>query len=236
MAARPEIGSMKHSHKAVPDRRSFLTRVTGLSALAFLAPLGDRIGLQAEQPGFDAGTSEWDLSWLKTLKGKHRQVFDFGSLEGGEPLRVVRNYLNAHKEVFGLEFPRVNAIVGIASNAFPLNASDALWAKYSLGQRWKVKDPATGTWAVKNVFADPAEPFNDKASGVPAMRKRGVIFWQCNNALNGLVEAFASSMKLEIGDVRSELVAGLMPGVKLVPAHTMLIGLAQEHDFTYEKI
>jgi hypothetical protein len=35
--------------------------------------------------------------------------------------------------------------------------------------------------------------------------------------------------------VRAELVAGLLPGVKLIPAHTMLIGLAQEHGCTYEK-
>ena len=98
------------------------------------------------------------------------------------------------------------------------------------------QDPATGTWALKNVFADPAEPFTDRAAGIPAMRKRGVIFWQCNNALNGMAESFASSMKLGLGEVRAEMVAGLMPGVKLVPAHTMLIGLVQERGCTYEKI
>ena len=34
--------------------------------------------------------------------------------------------------------------------------------------------------------------------------------------------------------VRADLLAGMMPGVHLVPAHTMLVGLAQEHGFTYE--
>ena len=33
-----------------------------------------------------------------------------------------------------------------------------------------------------------------------------------------------------------ELIAGLNPGVKLVPAHTMALGLAQEHGCTYEQI
>jgi len=36
-------------------------------------------------------------------------------------------------------------------------------------------------------------------------------------------------------DVRADLVAGLNPGVKLVPAHTLLVGLVQERGFTYEK-
>ena len=33
-----------------------------------------------------------------------------------------------------------------------------------------------------------------------------------------------------------ELIAGLNPGVKLVPAHTMALGLAQEHGCTYEQL
>ena len=36
--------------------------------------------------------------------------------------------------------------------------------------------------------------------------------------------------------IRAELLAGLNPCVKLVPAHTMLLGLAQEHGCTYEQI
>lgn len=97
------------------------------------------------------------LSWLDAYTGSHKQLFDFGHANISEEshLVVVRNYLNAHKEVFDLEHPRVNTIVGIAARAYPLNASDALWEKYSIG-------------------------------------------------------------------------------VHLVPAHTMLVGLAQEHGFTYE--
>ena len=35
---------------------------------------------------------------------------------------------------------------------------------------------------------------------------------------------------------RREFLTGLNPGVKLVPAHTLLVGLAQERGFTYEKV
>jgi hypothetical protein len=36
--------------------------------------------------------------------------------------------------------------------------------------------------------------------------------------------------------VRAELIAGFNPGVRLIPAHTMLLGLAQERGCTYEQL
>ncbi len=223
------------------DRRSFLTRLSGMSAVALMSPLAQ---LEAEEAM--SAASPWDLSWMDQLKGKHKQVFDFGNrkvggpdvdvVAGDTPLRVTRNWLNAHKEVYGFEYPNLNAIVGITSDAFPINATDAIWMKYSLGEKWKIKDSTTGTWAVRNVFADPAAQLTDKGVSVQNLVKRGVVFWQCNNALNGVVSMLAGAMKLEVPAVREELVAGLMPGVHLVPAHTMALGLVQERGCTYESI
>lgn len=223
------------------DRRSFLTRLSGLSAMALMSPLAK---LEASEAPISAA-APWDLSWMDQLKGKHKQVFDLGKREIGgadvnaadeTPLRVVRNYLNAHKEVFSQEYPDINAIVGITYEAFPMNASDSIWLKYGLGEKWKIKDPATGSWAVRNIFADPSAPINDRGVTIPNMIKRGVIFWQCNNALNGAVGVLAAAMKMEQPAVRAELIAGLMPGVHLVPAHTMAIGLVQEKGCSYEAL
>lgn len=181
---------------------------------------------------------------MDQLKGKHKQIFDLGRREvggdnvdvvgGDTPMRGIRNWLNAHKEVYGLEHPNLNAVIGIAGEAFPLNATDAIWLKYGIGEKWKIKDSSTGTWAVRNLFADPAAPINDKAVSVQAMVKRGVVFWQCNNALNGIVSRLAKATNMQEPAVREELVAGLMPGVHLVPAHTMAVGLVQEKGCTYE--
>jgi hypothetical protein len=43
-------------------------------------------------------------------------------------------------------------------------------------------------------------------------------------------------MQLDPKQVREELIAGLNPGVKLVPAHTMVLGLAQARGRAYEQI
>ena len=208
----------------MPTRRDFLRSAGAAGAIAALRHLVDPARAAAASDG------PWDLSWLDQLRGKHKQVFDLGML-GNErigPLHIVRNYLAAHREVYGLEFPEINTVVGIAYAAYPLNAVDAIWQKYGLGERWKVKDPTTGIWAVRNIWADaPAgDPLADET--VAAVKRRGTVFWQCNNALNGVVK--------ELKATREELIAGLLPGTKLIPAHTMLIGLAQEHGCTYERV
>lgn len=227
-----------HSFSSELGRRSFIARMTSLSALAVVGPSSVA---EADEV---IPASPWDLSWLDSMTGKHKQVFDFGGITwdkrdvaaGDTPLRVPRNWLNAHKEVFGLETPAVNTIVGITHSAFPINVSDRLWKKYSLGERWQIKDSTTNQWAVRNLFSNPSEPYADRLSTVEALRKRGTIFWQCNNALGGVAAMLAGAMHLDADAVREDLIAGFMPGVKLVPAHTMALGLAQEHGCTYEKI
>jgi hypothetical protein len=178
-------------------------------------------------------SEDWDLSWLDQLQGKHKQVFDLG----GPELEAVANYLRAFRDVYRLEHPQVNAVVGVAYKAYPINAVDALWAKYKLGARWQINDYRTGKPATRNVFIESRNDVPDYArgAGVRELQSRGAIFWQCNNALNKVVHELSRDTKQTFDTVRAELVAGLLPGVKLIPAHTMLIGLAQEHGCTYEK-
>jgi hypothetical protein len=126
--------------------------------------------------------------------------------------------------------------VGIAYSAFPVNAADAVWQKYGIGERWHVKDPKTGTWAVRNIWADPSADDQHADETVAALKARGATFWQCNNALNAVVQELSAATHAPAAALRAERVAGLLPGTKLIPAHTMLIGLAQEHGCTYERV
>lgn len=217
------------------NRRSFLTSLGALSGLALLSKAKR---LEAMPSRITSAASPWDLTWLDKFNGTHRQLFDFGRVDISEEshLEVVRNWLNAHKEVYGLEFPQVDTIVGIAARAYPLNASDVLWQKYPIGEMWKIKDPKTSAWAERNVYRDPAESDSKGAYSIDALVARGTAFWQCNNALGYVVGKLAKAVGKPTDAVRAELLAGMMPGVHLVPAHTMLVGLAQEHRFAYESM
>jgi intracellular sulfur oxidation DsrE/DsrF family protein len=201
-------------------RRAFFGTLTGLAAVGPLAAQ-DR--------------ASWDLSWFDQFKGKHKQVFDLGSFELGEetPLRFPNNYLNGFRDVYQVEPPDVNVAVGIAHAAFPINASDALWEKFNLGESWKIKGP-DGKAAMRNVFLGSAEPAAGRSgTSVRALSARGVVFWQCNIALGGIANQLAREAGVSVEKMRAELVAGLNPGVKLVPSHSMAVGMAQERGFTY---
>ena len=77
---------------------------------------------------------------------------------------------------------------------------------------------------------------DDATLGVKALQARGAIFWQCNIALNAIAQQLAQARQLAVADVRADLLAGLNPGVRLVPSHVMAMGLVQERGVTYVKI
>jgi hypothetical protein len=204
-----------------------LATLSALAAAATLKP----IEAFAQQGALVGGGGKWDLSWMDGLKGKHKQVFDIGGLDIA--LLVVTNNLDAYREVFDLGYPDVNEVVAIAGSGFPINAGDALWAKYELGRRYKVKEPGTDNWATRNIWLNGTQVRN-KMVGVKLLQERGAIFWQCNNALNGVTAMLAADTKQPVDVVKAELVAGLNPGVHIVPAHTQAIGLVQQRGCAYE--
>jgi hypothetical protein len=209
-----------------PSRRGFLTSVGALAGAAALLP-----GAASAQPAAQGG---WDMSWLDRLTGKHRQVFDFSNLEIG--LVVVKNWLDAWETVYGLKHPDVNAVVGIGGHAFAVNAGDELYRNFPIGEQWKVTDPDTGKPSLRNTFLEGGKAGPFVGAGVRPLQARGAIFWQCNNALNGVAGQLAAAVKRPQPEVYQELKAGLNPGVILVPAHTMLIGMCQERDCSYESL
>lgn len=180
-------------------------------------------------------SEDWDLAWLDALDGVHRQVFDVGPVQFGL-LHVVKNWLNAHNEVYRLRDDQLTAVVGLASRGFPANAADALWERYPIGEQWEIDDPATGKRATRNTFVHIEPSSREYDERVPELVRRGVLFWQCNNALHGVAARLGAAVGKPQPEVYADLRANLLPHVKLVPAHTMLIGLCQERGCTYEAL
>jgi len=206
------------------SRRGFLTSVGVLAGASLLPNVVE--AAQAPQGG-------WDLSFIDKLTGKHKQVFDVMDTTIG--LVVVKNWFEAWQAVYGLKHPDVNAIVGIAGKGFPINVSDALYEKFRIGELWQVND-ATGKPALKNPWLAGDRPGMFAGAGVKPLQDRGVVFWMCNFALNNAAGRIATAIQRPQPEVYQELRAGLNPGVIVVPAHTMLLGVAQEKGFTYEVV
>jgi hypothetical protein len=163
-------------------------------------------------------------------------VFEVGKLEDVPgPLHIVANYLDTWRDVYRLEFPEVNTVVSIAGSGFPINANAAIWTKYKLADKWHISDGAGKEGATRNVFLE-APAGDAKRASVKGLQQRGTIFCQCNKALEAIAREFAVLSHEKFETVYDELVAGLNPGVRLVPANTMLVGLAQEHGCAYESV
>ena len=211
------------------SRRSFISVFTTLAGATAIQATSANAAAQAP-----AGSGQnWDLRWIDDLKAQHKQVFDLADANPAAeppPLRLPRNYLDAFRDVYKLEFPDVRTIVGISGHAFPVNASDRLWEKYALGERSKIVDPLTKKPAVRNIFME------GSSLSVKALQARGTIFWQCNIALTAIAQQLAQARQLSAADVRADLVAGLNPGVRLVSSHVMAMGLVQERGVTYVKV
>jgi hypothetical protein len=211
------------------SRRSFMSMLTSLAGLTAIQAAGTRAAAQGAAPA----PQTWDLRWIDELKGRHKQVFDLADADPmAQPaaLRLPRNYLDAFRDVYKLEFPDIQTVVGVTNRFFPVNASDAVWQKYALGERFNIVDPETKKPAVRNIFMD------DKTLGVKALQARGTIFWQCNIALNGIAQQIATARQMPVTEVRADLVSGLNTGVRLVPSHVMAMGLVQERGLTYVKV
>lgn len=213
-------------------RRQFLGAVAVAAGATILAPiLGDNEVRASETPD-----GSWDFAWLEQMKGKHRQLFDvvrkIEDIPG--PLHKVVTYLDAWRDVFHLEHPHVNTVVGISGGGFPINVGDAIWAKYKIAEKWQISDGPEKR-PDHNVFLD-APATDAKRASVRGLQARGTTFTQCNVALTAIAKEFALATHDTFDKVYAELVAGLNPGVKLMPANTMLIGLAQEHGCAYESV
>lgn len=210
------------------NRRSFVSAVASLAGVAAVQSSGSVAAAQS----LPLVVGQFDMTWLDEMKGQHKQVYDLGSQEFSDDpraLRFCRNFLDTFGEVYKLAFPNVNTAVGISGPAFPMNASDRLWAKYTLGARSKIIDPMTKQPAVRNIFLDGGD------ISVKALQARGTVFWQCNVALGNVAQQIASSAGLPVAEVRADLIAGLNPGVRLMPSHVMALALVQERGFTYMK-
>ena len=211
--------------REVSGRRSFVATLASVAGFAAFRSPGEAAA-QSAPPS----AGPFDMAWVEQMKGKHKQLYDLGSIElavEGRPLRFCKNFLDTFHEVYKLEFPDINTAVGVSGPAFALNATDRLWEKYKLGERSKIIDPMTKQPSVRNIFYDGSD------ISVKAMQARGTIFWQCNVALGNIAQQLADQFHMPVAEVRADLIAGLNPGVKLMPSHVMALALAQERGFTY---
>jgi hypothetical protein len=86
------------------------------------------------------------------------------------------------------------------------------------------------TGAKNNPFLRPGK--DPDAPSIEQLVKAGTLFYVCNNAAHGFAMLLGRLTKQTPASVYDRLVAGLAPGVVLVPAGVWAIQALQERHFT----
>ena len=210
-------------------RRGFLGTLAAAAAagLASFTPLRLSAAPRGEPVrGMDAAFE----AWLNRITGKHKMVFDAPEPNSGMPVIWPRVWLNGNNENYGTTDADNSAVVILRHAAIPFAMHDALWAKYKFGEMFGIKEgeaPAT-----RNNFAKPL-PLPLPGTGVEQLLAKGALFGVCNVAMTIYSGAAAQKMGLDPAAVKAEWVAGLIPGVQVVPSGVLAVARAQEKGCGY---
>jgi intracellular sulfur oxidation DsrE/DsrF family protein len=220
-------------HKEASNRRGFVSRlITGAAGIVAAGGGAMRAAAQATRPQ-DVETT--DDRWINSLKGKHRQIIDMPAFNNGHALRNARAYLNAYRDSYGLTDADVSLVIGVNAGAVALLFRDEVWERYRLGEKTNVTDARTKLPSLRNPYLNPrdGDPVPADAS-VTSLQKRGVLFLLCNNSFVRVIGELAAPSKRELSEMRAELLAGLVPGVVIVPAMVVSVDRAQERGISYK--
>jgi len=205
-------------------RRGFLGRFAAAAmgiGVASLAPeVAQASTSRAKDPQLEA--------WFGKLTGKHRAVFDAPEVNNGFATIWPRVYLLTTDATYPGE--GASTMVILRHEALPLALQDSLWSKYKLGEQFNVKmgdAPAT-----KNPYAT-VTGLPIPGLGVVELLKTGTLIGACDVAMTVYSSGAAQKMGLDPATVKKEWIAGLIPGVQLVPSGVMAVSRAQEFGARY---
>jgi hypothetical protein len=215
----------------IKDRREFLAQV--VTAAAVVAGAGCATPLAAAGSSAIAQSAPFDDSWTRRVSAaKHRAVFDSPDINEGLALVHATFFRQGYQEQLGVGPSEVIPVVVFRHLGTSMAFNDALWAKYALGERSKLIDPATGKEAVRNPFARVGK--DEKNAMVPAdasievLLANGAVLLVCNKATMRLAGQVAAKFGKPVEDVRAEFRAAVLPGVLLQPSGVYAVLRAQD--------
>ena len=207
-------------------RRGFLGSVAAAAAAVGLnGALPTR--LTAETASRDRSLDAALDAWFGRIKGKHRMIFDAPEPNSGMVAVWPRVYLNTMEATWP---GQTTAVIILRHAAIPLAMNDALWAKYNFGDMFGIKDGDAP--AKKNPYAT-ITGLPIPGLGIVELLKAGVLVGACDVALTVYSSGAAQKMGLDPATVKKEWIAGLFPGVQVVPSGVLGVARSQELGCAY---
>lgn len=215
-------------------RRDFLgmlatgAAAAGIGTLA--VPGASRAATPAPHP--PSGSAEFD-AWLGRIKGAHKQVIDMPEFNHAMALAWSRVFLMTNATV-GVAAGDAMSVVVLRHNTIPLAMETRLWEKYGFGEMFEIENEETKKPQASNIFyTAPAGTFPLPGMTIEELMKDGTLFGVCDMALTFYSMMHAKKANLDAAEVKKDWVAGIMPGIQIVPSGVLAINRAQELGCTY---
>ena len=213
-------------------RRSFLGSLAAGSAAVALTGLGLH-GAAHDASAEEAPAVGFSEAWLGKLTGKHKQFFD-ATTTNQFALVFAMNFLNSYNDVYKVPDAKLSAVVGLRHFAIPIGLSDDIWSRYKVAEFVQAMDPASKSPYMRNFLNHPqGGDMMFPNAAVDKLVARGVQFTCCNVAITAVSGLLAKNAGVTPDVAKAEWIAGLLPGVILVPSGVLAVNRAQEKGCTY---
>ena len=216
----------------ITARRSFLGSLAAGSAAVALTGLGLH-GAAHDASAEEAHAVGYSEAWLGKLTGKHKQFFD-ATTTNQFALVFAMNFLNSYNDTYKIPDANLSAVVGLRHFAIATGLSDDIWSRYKVAEFVQAMDPASKSPYMRNFLNHPHDgDMMFPNASVDKLVARGVQFTCCNVAITVVSGLLAKNAGVPPEVAKAEWIAGLLPGVTLVPSGVLAVNRAQEKGCTY---
>ena len=220
---------------AVPThRRGFLGRLAAGAAAVGLGAWTAPVAAAARPAERRASTNPEFEAWLNKIVGKHKMIYDVPEPNDGFAFAWARVFLNTTNETYGTSDADNTVVIVLRHNGMPYALESAMWAKYKLGDAFKITDGATKSPAARHpLLRLKPEDVPIPGMGTDDLLAKGVLIGVCNIALTFNSMRFAKQMGMQAEAIKREWVANLIPGVQVVPSGVIAVNRSQEKGCAY---
>jgi intracellular sulfur oxidation DsrE/DsrF family protein len=230
-------------HGNISRRRLLMVAMAaGLAASGPLARPASAHNLEPTEPAYRF--NEYEA--IVNREVKLRQVYEWPNLANAIIFANIRNGINAAVFSYGVPEDQMQVVVQAYASASAATYDDFVWAKYRLGEAFKVLDPATGQPATRNIWyrsANPkpatrpsaqADPYYADTS-IEGLHRRGVLFLTCHQSIHAHAAAAVADGRnpdnLTANQIAEEISAHLVPGTIMIPGGVLELVRLQDKGY-----
>jgi len=209
------------------SRREFITSAAGSLLVGGLP-----------EPQAPAAT-QWDLSWVKKVNGKHKVVLDVPEVDSAFGVWRASFWVQQYSEVLGAPAKDSTSVLVMRHNGIVLAMNQNFWDQYGIGKAKNVTHPVTEKPTGRNPALlsskrpeDELPPMFDDFA-LDRFISRGGIALGCSLALDVCSQMIAQKDRIAPDAARKKAESFLLPGVTIQPSGIFAVIRAQEAGCAY---